>query len=57
MKPKVKEVIIHQEKIEELPKLSHKEVTFSIEPQIQGNIEFKVWLFLLSNEMDNPGTL
>ena len=33
MKPKVKEVIIHQEKIEELPKISHKEVTFSIEPQ------------------------
>ena len=35
MKPNVKEVIIHQEKIEELPKILCKEVTFSIEPQIE----------------------
>ena len=35
MKPNVKEVIIHQEKIEVLPKILCKEVTFSIEPQIE----------------------
>ena len=35
MKSNVKEVIIYQEKIEELPKISFKEVTFSIEPQIE----------------------
>ena len=35
VKPNVKEVIIHQEKIEVLPKILCKEVTFSIEPQIE----------------------
>ena len=33
VKTNVKEVIIHQEMIEELPKVPIKEVTFSIEPQ------------------------
>ena len=35
VKPNVKEVIIHQEKIEVLPKILCKEVTFSIEPQTE----------------------
>ena len=33
MKTNVKEIILHQETIEELPKIYFKEVTFSIDPQ------------------------